>query len=192
MIRRVFVAALAMVGLAGGCAKPKPTLTVKPITAFSVTGVSLRDAPSALDKLQGLKSVGDEMVADHSRGIEFGVEQGRISYFLLRWNDPFLKDVHSRPLTHGVFSGPVVIAGQKVTFTEKSTEADVIAALGEPYWRNADDREVLLFYEYPEVEIQIELTPNGPIRILLASDVPTLADPKQRESYGVNKPWPPQ
>ncbi len=61
--------------------------------------------------------------------------------------------------------------------------------LGPWYWLDTDDVESIAFYEYPTHEIQIELTLSGEIKRFLICQEPILADPTQREAYGITKPW---
>jgi hypothetical protein len=63
---------------------------------------------------------------------------------------------------------------------------------GEPYWRDADADEVLLFYELPEVEWQLEFPlPAATLSAMVIVTPPLLADRQQRHHYGLDKPWPP-
>lgn len=190
MIKRALLSLIAAFAPAGGCDR-QPSATTKPATAVTAIGISLHDPASSLVKHPGIRKVGEGMFADHAKGVEFGVTDDRVCYVLLRWDDPHLTYSDRRASDHGAFSGQFSVAGRPLVFTKATREEDVIALLGEPYWRDVDKDEVLLFYEYPGVEVQVELTKGGPIRVLLATDEPLLADPKQREAYGVTKAWPP-
>lgn len=63
---------------------------------------------------------------------------------------------------------------------------------GNRYWTDKDDHEFIAFYEYDGYEMQIELTLSGAIKRFTITNSPLLANPEQRESYGVDKPWPPR
>lgn len=54
-----------------------------------------------------------------------------------------------------------------------------------------EGREILLFFEFPDGEIQVELSREGSPRVLLATQEPLLADPEQRRAYGIEARWPP-
>ncbi|MCH2209904.1 MAG: hypothetical protein MK110_01270 [Fuerstiella sp.] len=63
---------------------------------------------------------------------------------------------------------------------------------GEWYWIDTDADESIAFYEYPDYEMQIEMAPCGVVRRLLLTRCPLMSDPAQRDSYNVDKPWPPK
>lgn len=71
------------------------------------------------------------------------------------------------------------------------TEPLLRDAMGEPYWRDEDDAEVILFYEYPYHELQIELTREGRLQCIGITSFPLMANQEQREAYGVTQAWPP-
>ncbi len=63
---------------------------------------------------------------------------------------------------------------------------------GEWYWLDEDEDELIAFFEYPSHEMQVEISQCGAAkRIILIRDR-LMSKPDQRESYGVNKAWPPQ
>ncbi len=72
------------------------------------------------------------------------------------------------------------------------TRDELPNVFGDWYWMDTDDDESIAFYEYPEHEMQIELTPSGSVKRFVVTKNPLLADPEQRQSYNVGKPWPPQ
>ena len=63
---------------------------------------------------------------------------------------------------------------------------------GEWYWMDTDADESIAFYEYPEYELQIEIALSGTVTRFLLTKYPLMSDPAQRDSYNVNKPWPPK
>ena len=60
-----------------------------------------------------------------------------------------------------------------------------------PYWEDKDDDEIILFYEFPNREWQVEFALDGTFNRILVTRAPLLADEEQRLAYAVNKPWPP-
>lgn len=62
---------------------------------------------------------------------------------------------------------------------------------GDCYWQETDDDETLVFYEYASHELQVECTSSGLIKRLVVTRDCLMADPAQRQAYGVDKPWPP-
>ena len=74
--------------------------------------------------------------------------------------------------------------------SNRSSESDVQALFGQPYWRDQDEDEIILFYEFPGVEWQIEFDLVGALKHLRVGR-PLLADAEQRAAYGVTKHWPP-
>ena len=63
--------------------------------------------------------------------------------------------------------------------------------VGPPYWRDEDADELILFYEFPNLEWQIEFSLDGSFNRVNVTCNPLLADETQRKAYRVDKPWPP-
>ena len=68
---------------------------------------------------------------------------------------------------------------------------NLLNELGECYWLDKDEYELLHFYEYPTHELQIEQSHEKQIRCMIVTKDFLMADPEQRQAYGVDKPWPP-
>ena len=64
------------------------------------------------------------------------------------------------------------------------------SVFGDAYWMDTDDEESIAFYEYRDHEMQIEISLSGAIKRFILTNRPLMADPEQRESYRVDKPWP--
>lgn len=71
------------------------------------------------------------------------------------------------------------------------TEARWTAELGECFWRDEDEDEVILFHEFPYHEWQVEFTKGGALKSILVTGRPLMADEAQRLAYKVTRPWPP-
>lgn len=67
----------------------------------------------------------------------------------------------------------------------------LVDKLGEPYWRDEDEEEIIWFYEFPSHEVQIEQSLDGPYSNIVVTKDALMADAGQRKSYGVSKSWPP-
>lgn len=74
----------------------------------------------------------------------------------------------------------------------QTREREIVGYFGDPYWRDEDEEEILLFYEFGELEWQVELTLQGTLKAVNAVAPPLLADEAQRRAYRVTKPWPPE
>ncbi len=88
------------------------------------------------------------------------------------------------------FPGVICRNGDQFESVTSKTEAEVLAFLGEPYLRDEDDDETILFYEDGDVETQFEFPGKARLRYITLSATPLLADPLQRAQYGCTKPWP--
>ncbi|MGI5860665.1 MAG: hypothetical protein ACOX6T_01260 [Myxococcales bacterium] len=153
----------------------------------TLNGVRLGDP---VERLRGLGPVedwralrvGDLVYA--SRGLRLGVSEGLLDSFSLIWSSPYEPGFRS-------FPGHTLLNGREIGLSSSCTEPELRAWFGEPYWRDADEDEVLLFYEWADCEWQVELAPDGKLRSLLVVREPMLADAQARDSYGVTRPWPP-
>jgi hypothetical protein len=87
------------------------------------------------------------------------------------------------------FTGRILFRGQDVDLAN-ATEQSFLAQFGECYWRAADDDETILFYEFSNLEWQVEFEPHGVIKGVNVTNRHLMADDEQRERYGVTKPWP--
>ncbi len=118
-----------------------------------------------------------------SKGISVGSRDGLITSFAA-----YVAPAPEEAM--GPFSGEFRYRERPLDLSEGTTERDLITAFGPPYWRDQDEVEVILFYEFGEYEWQIEMSPNDRLKLFVIAP-PLLADPKQRAAYGVTKPWPP-
>ena len=92
------------------------------------------------------------------------------------------------------FSGRLARDGQPLDIRHESTELEVATEFGEPYWKDVSDPlEVIDFHEFHsgEIEIQFEFPDMCQLEFITILSPGILADPAQRKSYGVTKPWPP-
>ena len=96
---------------------------------------------------------------------------------------------HADEPKQGQATFPVVYHGKQIQLAG-ATQGEIHAALGEPYWYDQDSDEILLFYEFRNVEYQLEFGRDGRLKCLVVGR-PMLADALQRSHYGVTKPWPP-
>jgi hypothetical protein len=125
-----------------------------------------------------------------SAGLRLDVDGGVLEGFLVALR----RGAYLGPVDHTEvrpFAGRLRIGGRDHAPLELRGEQDFIAAWGAPYWRDQDEDEVLLFFERPDSEVQVELSLDGVPSVALVSSVPLMADPEQRARYGVTKPWPP-
>jgi len=72
------------------------------------------------------------------------------------------------------------------------TEEICVRTLGPPFWKDEDADEIILFYEFPSREWQVEFALDGTLNRIIATSKPIMADERQRKAYGVTQPWPPR
>ena len=111
-------------------------------------------------------------------------ENGVIVCFSLFWNQ-----AQHRPFAE--FAGVCRHRGQVLPLKAGTSEPGIRKYFGEPYWRDEDEDEVLLFYEFKNLEWQIEISRREGLTTILALTPPLMAERKQRDAYKVTKPWPP-
>jgi len=97
---------------------------------------------------------------------------------------------HAAEPNKGVFVGGFRYGLVPVRLSKASSELDVLALFGQPYWRDQDEDEILLFFEFPTGEWQLEFDLDATLKHLRIG-FSMLADAEQRAAYGVTKPWPP-
>ena len=114
---------------------------------------------------------------DLSNGFDAGTEHGALDYVGL--------DLTS-------FPGKFQANGRDIKLTTSTTIEEITSCFGQPYWRDDDADETILFYEGGVGELQLEFTNNRNLSFITLTHTPLLADPAQRAAYGVTKPWPPQ
>jgi len=123
----------------------------------------------------GLKA--DEFRYD-SLGLSVGYDQEKaIDCFQFIQKDPACPQ--GRP-----FPGQCWYQG-RILDLARATEPSFVEQVGSPYWRDEDEDEILLFYEFPAMEWQVEFAPDGTLNRILVTSAPLLADPRQREAYGL-------
>jgi hypothetical protein len=118
-----------------------------------------------------------------SGGFSVDLQDGKVASFSFVWVDY---------LRHGFqpFQGDFIFAGQPIALDEKTEEAALPSIFGEPFWRDENDDEIVVFYEKNGVEWQFEADPKGRLKTLLVLAHPVLAEESQREAYKITKPWP--
>ena len=89
----------------------------------------------------------------------------------------------------GTFVGIVRHHRLPLNLSAAVSEAWLRDRLGEPYWRDDDGQEVILFYEHGQNEWQIEFADDGRLKCWVICP-PLLAEEDQRRAYGVTKEWP--
>jgi len=112
---------------------------------------------------------------DERHGLELGVREGRL--------DSIAVDIER-------FPGRLEIGGRKIDIASLVSEPALLALLGDPWWRDEDEDEVILFYEDGRGERQFELSKDGVLKFVTMLRTPLMADPEQRRAYGVTRPWP--
>ena len=121
-------------------------------------------------------------------GLCVGVSGTRIESFTIWWQD-YLGEGYK------TYAGRVTSRSADLLGPE-TNEAEILSALGEPYWTDRDGSETILFYEIQDAwgrltERQVELDERGRLKALLVLSEPLLADAAQRAAYGVDRAWPP-
>lgn len=149
----------------------------------ALCGVSLHGPVDELSKLGPCEVQRGGACTWFGRGLRIDAENGRVTDYLLVWNDLIERK-------YAPFAGRCIVGGRPAALGASTSEADITKLFGPPWWRDADDDEILLFYELGPVERQVELTGEGRLAAILVTSKPLLADAAQRQAYGVTRPWP--
>ncbi len=156
-------------------------------SAQAFCGIKLGDAEALLWKLGPPEDRAQSLNGDfahYSRGFRVEAENGIIVCFTLCWNP-----AQHHPFAE--FAGVCRHRGQVLPLKAGSAEPEIKQFFGEPYWRDEDEDEVLLFYEFKNVEWQIEISRRAGLTTILVLTPPLMAESRQREAYKVTKAWPP-
>ena len=119
----------------------------------------------------------EQTVKDEKQGFEIGAQDGVLDYAVI--------DLE-------LFPGTVTRNGAPLPHLRYWDECAAAAGLGEPWWRDEDGDEVLLFYEDGNIETQIEFPGKKTARFITLMRNPLMADAAQRQAYACDKPWPPR
>lgn len=167
-----------------------PSLTLKlNLDEHSLAGIRIGDPFDTISRLgptENPKSIQYEVCEYCSKGLRVGFGRGLVDSFEVVFGaatgaegySPFVGVCHHR--------------GERVSLGSSTTVAEFIGRFGDPYWRDEDERESLLFYEFGgDIEWQVEFDTQARLQFLQIVTPPLLADAKQRSAYGVDRPWPP-
>ena len=88
------------------------------------------------------------------------------------------------------FAGTVLFHGRPVNLSAL-TEDKFVALFGQYFWRDVDEQESILFFEFADVEWQVEFDRASVLKRVTVTSLPLMADPEQRNAYGVTSAWPP-
>jgi hypothetical protein len=147
-----------------------------------LSGIRAGDSVEKLSLLGPATVMASGLAWPH-KGIDVTVSDGRIQELSFCFG-------HAAEPGKGAFPGSFRYGGVPVRLSNASSESDIRVVFGPPYWRDQDEDEIILFYEFPGVEWQLELDLVGTLKHLRVG-LPLLADAEQRAAYGVTKRWPP-
>ncbi len=141
---------------------------------------------SFLGPPQDRKALKDGGYRYPAQGLEIWADDGIVKDLVVRWIDE-AGTPHFAP-----FSGECRFRGRRVDLNHETQEVAFGELFGPPYWRDVDDMEILLFYEFfGEIEWQVEFTLDGRLKGLMITTPPLFRKEDQRLAYGVTKEWPP-
>lgn len=146
------------------------------------------------DEVTGLEFLGpsDSRGFDYpSKGVQLEVGDGLLEGLVLALRDGAYLGRSDESRVRA-FAGRIRMNGRDLAPQDLRAESDFSAAWGEPYWRDEDEDEILLFFELDRGEVQVELSLAGVPQVLVVTPDRLMADPEQRRQYGVTKPWPPE
>ena len=165
-------------GSRGDSPQPQPQPLTIDLATFSCGQSRLGAAVSANDYFSNALRTKDTFV-DERNGVELGTAR---------------EVLDSVFVTLKSFSGKFTKAGKAIDLNARTTEAQILALFGEPYWTDRSDGEVIMFYEYERgtTELQFEFTDGRALSFITLSRNGVLSTEEQRKHYKVTKPWPPK
>lgn len=153
----------------------------------SLNGVRLGDpleAVSFLGPIEDKRGLTLEEYGYCSLGLRVCCHENAIEAFEIVQDDDFLSEYLS-------FTGRFHYQGANLSLSQLN-EQEFVRNFGLPFWRDEDKSEIILFYEFPWLEWQVELRLDGSFKCITVTSKPILADASDRAAYGVTKPWPPR
>jgi hypothetical protein len=72
---------------------------------------------------------------------------------------------------------------------DRLTQSFLHGTFGPPFWKDEDHNEVILFYEFPGLEWQVEFALDGTMNRIVITNKILMADERQRAAYKVTKSW---
>jgi hypothetical protein len=170
--------------------QPEPGFEVRlDLDAHSICRCSIGDP---IEWLAGLgppedqRSLRERRYCYYSRGLEIGEEDGKAADFAVFWTDYLQAGFQP-------FKGPVTYRGKSVVLNSGTTESDIVSLFGDPYWRDQDEDEIILFYEFRgDIERQVECTLERQLKALRVVWPAVMSLTDQRVLYGVSREWPPE
>lgn len=141
------------------------------------------NAASFLGPCEDSRWLANEEYGYESLGLRLSCEQGRVDSMEIHSQCPEWPKYRS-------FAGRVRYGSRHFCIAEL-TEGQFVREFGTPFWRDQDKDEIILFYELPGREWQVEFLRNGDFKCMTVTSNALLARLEQRLAYGVSKPWPP-
>lgn len=137
------------------------------LDSASLSGVTLGSPFASLEFLgQAKRSKSDPELWEFSPlGVAVEVQNNRIVAF-------FVVPIPDEHFAVEPYAGSVTVGGGRVSMDRISREKDVTTVFGEPTRRDADDEEIVFFYDMGQAERQIELTPQGRIKTIAIFSYP--------------------
>lgn len=141
---------------------------------------------SGLGPPEDSKALKENRYCYYSKGIEIGEDEGAVADFAVFWSDYLQAGFQP-------FNGRVTYRGKTVSLDSRTTEREFREMFSIPYWRDQDQDEIILFYEFRDgIEWQVEFTLAESLKAMRVVSPALMADARQREMYGVSAPWPPR
>ncbi len=166
----------------------RSVLLVADLDRFQLNGVGLGED---VERLRFLGPSASRAFDYPAKGLQLDVgASGSLQAFVMALRDGVYLSALP-PEQVRAFPGRVRMSGRDWAPRELRGESDFVTAWGDPYWRDEDEDEVLLFFEFDRCEVQVELSLEGVPHVLVVAEEPLMADADQREAYGVTKAWPP-
>lgn len=116
------------------------------------------------------------------RGLTFEVADDQIAILTLHFGSG---DRSGGP----AFAGELRRQGRRIDVHGQTTLQEFLQQVPDPFWIDDEEGDALVFYEFPGLEWQVEFYEG----LLAQWEIrrPELDAPEARETYNVNRPWPP-
>ena len=144
---------------------------------FTYDNIRLNHEISVHHYLYEYLKLNESYVSDEN-GFEIGVNDNVLDYIFIILDS---------------FNGAFTLDRKPLKLSSETSPVEIIEKIGDPYWVDESDDEIIQFYEYEkgDIELQFEYSNKTNLSHITMLVGGVLSSQEQRDLYHVTKQWPP-